>query len=408
MRSINKLLAAAAVLSSAYVLSSLRRGSVNRVAGVAALIAAACFTILIAEAAMHRRGTARERRLNVRLLLAVTFACLLCLELGLRFFAPKLGTYLELNGGAYRSQYQADRRRLHLYRPGERIRQGKPEFVHERQANQLGIVDAEIPATKRPGEYRILALGDSFTEGVGAPEDASWLRVMQRAVQARYPSRPIAAINGGVSGSDPFAEYRVLQERLSPLQPDLLIVAMNSSDLNEVMVRGGAERFRPDGSVQFRSGPFWEPVYALSYITRFVMHRALGYDNMLRPSRSMPEEMRNAAEKLAGAMESIRQYCDERGIKLLLVVHPTKWEIIRGSYDPAYDAFARGLERTPGLRVADLLKDFARDGKITPANATEFYWPLDLHHNARGYAVMGDAIARRVIDMGFIDADARQ
>jgi len=56
----------------------------------------------------------------------------------------------------------------------------------------------------------------------------------------------------------------------------------------------------------------------------------------------------------------------------------------------------------------DLLKGFRQDGTITPENAGEFYWQLDLHHNERGYSVMGTIIARHVADMGFIAPDVRR
>jgi hypothetical protein len=122
----------------------------------------------------------------------------------------------------------------------------------------------------------------------------------------------------------------------------------------------------------------------------------------------MDAEMKRATEKLGRAIDLFRRLCDEQGISLLLVVHPTKFEIFEGSYQPAYAAWVRRLERNPDIRVVDLMKGFREDGRITPKNAGEFYWPLDLHHNERGYHVMGTIIGRRAIDMGLIAPDAHR
>ena len=34
---------------------------------------------------------------------------------------------------------------------------------------------------------------------------------------------------------------------------------------------------------------------------------------------------------------------------------------------------------------------------------SEYFWPIDGHHNAGGYEIMGKAIAARLLDLGLID-----
>src|SRR5262245_60035299 len=50
--------------------------------------------------------------------------------------------------------------------------------------NGLGFRDHEFTVDKRPGEYRILAVGDSFTIGSGVALDDTWPQVLERLLQA--------------------------------------------------------------------------------------------------------------------------------------------------------------------------------------------------------------------------------
>ena len=336
------------------------------------------------------------RRTNVLLLLICTIGALVCAEVGLRLGATQLATYSENNGLPYVSHYKADRGRLNVYEPGQDVRLEKPEFVHTRTANSLGLADREVPLAKVPDEYRILALGDSFTEGVGASEDATWVRVMERDIQARYPHRRITTINAGISGSDPFDAYAILKDRLLPLRADLAILVLNNSDINEVVVRGGQERFQPDGALRYRQGPFWEPVYALSFLARLVVHAGLGFNYFLIRGGRMPAELETAGAGILAAVEEIQRLCGEHGMPLLVVVSPIAWEVQQGSYEPEFEEALNLIAGNPRLGFVDLLKDFGSEGTITPSTVAGFYWPLDYHHNERGYAVMGGAIARHV------------
>lgn len=336
---------------------------------------------------------------NVRLFLVFSVASLACAEVGLRYFATQLATYSEQNGLPYVSHYKQDRGRLNLYRPGQEVRLAKPEFVHTRTANSLGLADREVSPTKAPNEYRILALGDSFTEGVGASAEATWVRVLERQVQARDPQRRITTINAGISGSDPFDSYEVLKDRLLPLRADLAILVLNNSDINEVVVRGGPERFQPNGTLRYRPGPRWEPVYASSYLARLFVHNGLGYNYLLIHPGRMPAELTTAGASILAAVDKIHRLCGEHGMRLLLVVDPSAIEVQLGRYDPEFDGLLKNIARDQRLRMVDLMEAFAADGTITPKTAADFYWPLDYHHNERGYEVMGRAIAGHVVDI---------
>lgn len=47
--------------------------------------------------------------------------------------------------------------------------------------------------------------------------------------------------------------------------------------------------------------------------------------------------------------------------------------------------------------VIDRLANYRSRGVLTPANSGEYYWNVDFHHNAKGYALMGETIAAEVV-----------
>src|SRR5205814_247785 len=142
--------------------------------------------------------------------------------------------------------------------------------------------------------------------------------------------------------------------------------------------------------------------YGLSYITRAVVHQVLGYNFLLVRNRDLLAREDQAVRLLGVALDSIKDLCRARGIRLLVVSHPHQYEVEQGHYGDLapYDDLMRRLEREPDLRFVDLLRYYAEHGTITKETAPKFYWRLDLHHNTNGYRVMGESIAANLIEMG--------
>jgi lysophospholipase L1-like esterase len=374
---------------------------VDALSGWLFLCAVAAASTLLLELTLRAVRNSAATRSGVRLLVGTSLALLFAVEATFRYGIPRWATYAERNGGVYVSQFAGKPTWFHTYIPGSPFRFSKTEFTHFREINSLGFTGGEFIAAKAPGEYRILALGDSFTEGLGTSADTTWVRVTEARLGEHYPGRRVTSLNAGVSASDPYFEYMLLKEKLHSFHPDLVIVVINTSDVSEIIVRGGSERFQPDGTVSYSTGPSWERLYGLSYIWRAIVHEVLDYNFLLVKGRDLAARQREAVRLLGVALESIREFCRAHGMDLHIVSHPHRWELQQGSYDvPAYDELMRRLEREPDLRFVDLVKYYAQHGIITAETAPKLYWPLDLHHNTNGYRIMGEAIAANVIEMG--------
>lgn len=100
----------------------------------------------------------------------------------------------------------------------------------EVRTNSLGFRGAEITVPKPADSYRIVVLGD---ETIFAPEISEEDHcVEQLAKLLRERSRlQIEVINAGVPGACPLTEYLLLKQKLLALQPDLVVLHFDWSDV---------------------------------------------------------------------------------------------------------------------------------------------------------------------------------
>lgn len=384
------------LLSSRFALG----GALNTLVGLLFLAAGGSLLFIVLEASAALLRVSRDRRNRLRLLLGTTILLLAMTELVLRNGVRRYATYPEQNGFMYGSLYE--RRFTSWYYTFESLPQveySKSEFAYHRAVNSMGFCEREIPLAKGTAEFRVVALGDSFTEGVGTSYDTTWVKVLERHLAAAVPDRTVTTINAGISGSDPFYEYVLLRDKLLPFEPDLVIVAINPSDMYDVLIRGGMERFRPGGSTQYaRRAPRWELIYATSYIVRVVVHEVLGYNWLLIKESEMETPTRVAAEEIGSILADFQTLAGEHGFDLLVVLHPVSYhEFLYNEYSNGFGLVASPMKKNESIESLDLLDYYGRTGIINKENVANFFWLLDGHHNTDGYRVMGDAIATTVV-----------
>ena len=99
--------------------------------------------------------------------------------------------------------------------------------------NALGFRDEEIPLAKPDGEYRVLAIGDSFTFAQGCRAEDGWTEVLEERLAARL-GRPVQVINAGFTGGGSWPqEYApwVIAHALA-FEPDRVIYGMCLNDVD--------------------------------------------------------------------------------------------------------------------------------------------------------------------------------
>ena len=311
---------------------------------------------------------------------------------GLLLISGRYATYVERREGSYVSPYgNPNTRQYNIYPPHQYHLLHTSEYSYTRVSNALGLSDGEWSVDQTSGRKRILALGDSFTEGDGAPFDSSYVALLRR-----YVGDSIEVLNAGTCGSDPFNNYMNLHDKLLRYSPNIIIQSLSSGDMNtDILLRGGMER------VQGTHAPWWEPLYAISSVSR-VFFRAAGYNDLLRKSEMTTDEKRRVNSSAVDLFEKYDDLCQKKHIQFFVVLHPYRSEVINNKYDYDFCPLLYKLRSDTLIHIIDLLPAYRDHMDHTHSDARQYYWPKDGHHNSRGYNMMAattyEAIRPYLID----------
>jgi len=339
--------------------------------------------------------------LNIRILIISLFIFFFIIEIILRLVGVHRTPYEKLRG-SYKSHYIIKGSPWYCIYPRNYHCFFKyPEFIQERTSNNEGLADKYYPQEKNTGEYRIISIGDSFTEGFGTSADSSWPKVLEKNLRNRCNNQLITVINAGHSGSDPFFEYVLLRDKLMKYNPDLVLMAVNQTDIYDALIRGGMERFKADSTLN-ELMPKWERLYALSYITRLIIHNVLKYDDYLFKKTDYDKNMGKGIEMIYTAVKLTNALVTGNHSDFIVIFHPSKDEIKSQNF--ILKKLIHQLEAETHIKFIDLFEYYSTTEKMSKHNLIEYYWPLDSHHNANGYAVFARGVEWKLKQMGIIDS----
>ncbi len=103
------------------------------------------------------------------------------------------------------------------------------EYTSTLRMNQAGFRDVEHEMAKPPHTYRILFLGDSYTESKEVTLDETFWRKLQTLLPALPDGRKVEIISMGVSGYGTGHQWMVLEHKGLAMDPDLVVVAFTES-----------------------------------------------------------------------------------------------------------------------------------------------------------------------------------
>lgn len=344
------------------------------------------------------------RRVVPRLLLlgfSLGFA-LFAAELAVRLVRPQ--AVMSVSSGLY----QPDPPRRYRIAPGfHGTITNQVEYDTEVATNRLGLRGPE--AGPKRG-LRILALGDSFTFGVGAGQEETWPARLGEILGAEV-------LNAGAPGfgvPDAVAWYEQFGEQLDP---DVIVLAVflandlqdASPDQPKVTVvdgqlvvpgeTGGLRRWLYYHSHLFRL--FKSSVLEGGLRTRLGLREPWAVRELRSEfamySPELPPELRRGAEVTEQAVKRLQ------GNKVLAVlvpslpqVDPAKWQAVLAQLglDPARHDPLRpnrlflGIFERHGIPVLDLTETFRK----AVGEGRRIYYPIDQHLTPEGYELMARAV----------------
>lgn len=312
-----------------------------------------------------------------------------------------------------------------------KTREFNPRYI----INSLGLRDREISKTKPKGTKRVLLLGDSFTEGNGVEAGEAFPARVQALVDAAGLSTRWEVLNAGEGSYSPLLQYLLLHKQLIDLEPDLVILNLDLSDLYDDIQYTKLATFDASGKpLAVRSeperklGPWYvEAVYSIkdflkehtrlyNFLRRYVAPLFVG-----RPEASNDARVDKYAmirdgyagdgsdwSLTFGYIEMIRDLLAARGVPLWLTVYPyghqisprewhkgrVFWSFEQNRvYSTAPQKQLEELGRSKGIPVINMTNDFLERSK----KEFPLYFAFDGHFLPAGHAVAAEAIFRDLL-----------
>jgi lysophospholipase L1-like esterase len=228
--------------------------------------------------------------------------------------------------------------------------------------------DEEFPEKKSGTEKRILFLGDSFIEGMGVAFEDTMVKQSQELLKKVFTDSDIRTINAGVSAYSPLLENLYLQHRGINLDPDLVVVNVFMNDFNDDRSYLQKAHVGPDGQVESVYVELKQHLPA--WLVRYLDGRSFSYHVFKQQERKLwklkgkfvawirreppPEYAKSGVEFSPGNPDrdpfaitrdisqetfeelfrptatillQMKQYLDQRGIPLIIVVIPAGHQV---------------------------------------------------------------------------------
>lgn len=336
---------------------------------------------------------------NILLSFISFLASFLIAELALRYIFEYPLTYSEKNLGEYLSPFATPDDLIHRndihtleFDPfQDRSYSESQDFNYPpEKMNKYGF-RGDVPEKNK---RIILALGDSFTEGIGASLDSTYPYLLSKLIEIK--DKNFSVFNAGTAGNDPFFDFKMLQKLYSKLSINQVIFMLNTSDIDDVNIRGGNERFLENGRLQYKTPPAWEIFYKHSFIFRIVMHNLFKINYNLYTYEQTNKMNYESIKKITRLFEEeVLPWTKDRNIPLKIVLQPIEFELKDTDSDRSvYSILADSLSKIQGLYFYNMLPDI----KSKPISGEDIYWPQDKHFNPKGYNLIAHLIFENLFE----------
>lgn len=271
-----------------------------------------------------------------------------------------------------------------------------PDYVNY-PLNNLGYRDRPFNLNKDPQSYRIMVVGDSFTEGVGSTRQETFSGVLERTLNKRLQalncSKQVEVFNLGRCGVNTVEEVQLISQESTILKPDLIILAyvLNDPEVHPPDIK----TFNPPSWVTAIHRIFLGEIHSYAYywmFTNFTLFRGpilSGVDYCLTVHKSDYHGWKKASE----AMATLSKFTKEKALDLFVIIFPVFY----------FNKYPRDLRRVHkqvsdmmrqrDIETIDLLGFFEAKNK----HLREFgFSTYDSHPNSLAHKLLGQYLADSV------------
>lgn len=302
--------------------------------------------------------------------------------------------------------------------------EGHPDFTFSVHTDTLGFEGIGFREDGPVEDVYAVAVGDSFTFGVGVDASAGWVEVLERELG-------LEVVNMGLPSASTLQYTRMLERYGLALNPQVILYEYYPADLIEnrwfnLWLEAGS----PDGAYHWQEWrdrserrtwfqsvrlfleknsitvnllliPLKAIYHALPAQTQpsggedtYVFQGAVASQEELSASRALVEESLLEAQRLA----------QQNGAELVVVLFPTKDQIagtVSTSGELGMDWVLAFCEAN-AIRCLDLTPAFLEQA----ATGERLYFPIDGHWNEQGNQLAADLMCQYLVSEGLIPAEA--
>ena len=290
-----------------------------------------------------------------------------------------------------------------------RILHYKPTFNALEHSDRSPIyyrIDPERlhPFAGREDVLRIAVVGDSFAHGVGVQEDDRFASKLERMLNANAKTRPAVVEVFAECGTSTFQQMPLVEQALA-VGPELVILSVCLNDAenwrrpHEILAwRNEMQPVPPPVCIApaIRASRLLGMIYLKIQHSRARKGYYRYYERLYDPAYS-------GWQMFTNAVAAMQQACAEKGVGLVVVLHPLlteSFELGIYPFEYAHEAIRNSLEtqRVPLVNVLDRLRN------VVPVRMTVIP-SIDPHPSEIAHRIISEALFDYMLAEGYIGAD---
>ncbi len=278
--------------------------------------------------------------------------------------------------------------------------------IYKISTNSMGFRDSDAKIiNKRKNKYRIILMGDSFTEGLGVNWEDSFAGILSD--QAK--NKNIQILNAGTIGYSPKIYYLKTEFliNIKKLEFDELIVFIDMSDIdNEHMY----ENYQPNSQNFINKLIIYASRYSfiLSKVRQppalKLNNQGIPFSDNLRKSYKIPTESRDLKNpyilkgfQLAiNNMVKLNQLCLKNNISLKIIIYP--WQNNIGYKKNIQEIIWKDFANQNKIEFLNLFPAFEKKCKNDGKNCFDLFIPSDPHWSKTGHKFVADKINNFILN----------
>lgn len=275
--------------------------------------------------------------------------------------------------------------------------------------NAQGFRGDDFTLQKKAGVRRIACLGDSFTFGHGVRQEDAYPSQMEAILNAAAGVKAFEVLNFGVGGYNTKQEAILLEEKVLPYDPDLVILQYMFNDTEHARIRLSGTRYAVHSDaeiVNFEEEPIpmsiplpRRPNLVLMRHSHF--YRWLSKKVYLLRMRFFPQagigNYMSGRERCVESIARIKDLCDRSGVRLLFLVFAPATKDFQNQDRDDNHQWIRMVTSEIDLDTIDFFEIFRNYNIGTIQNSYQGKLDRSGHYSIFGNKVVAEIVAEKIL-----------